>query len=49
MTTDRVDGCPYPAHRDLGTDWRLAEGGPVVCGVCHPPVKGLDVVKVKHG
>lgn len=26
--------CIYIRHRD--TDWRLAEGGPVVCGVCHP-------------
>jgi hypothetical protein len=32
--------CPYDGHRL--TDWRLA-GGPVVCGVCHPPAAGLDV------
>ena len=33
--------CPYPRH--AGHEWRLANGGPWVCGVCHPPVAGLDV------
>jgi hypothetical protein len=33
--------CPYQDHRR--TDWRLCAGGPVVCGVCHPPAAGLDV------
>lgn len=35
--------CPYPGHR--GRDWRLAAGGPVVCGVCHPPARGLAVIE----
>jgi hypothetical protein len=35
------DPCPYDVHR--ATDWRLRAGGPVVCGVCHPPAAGLDV------
>jgi hypothetical protein len=33
--------CPYPDHRP--SDWRLTAGGPLVCGVCHPPATGLDV------
>lgn len=33
--------CPYDRHRLH--DWRLAAGGPVVCGVCHPPAPGLEV------
>lgn len=33
--------CPYPRHR--GTDWHLVDG-PVVCGVCHPPVIASDLV-----
>lgn len=36
--------CSYPAHR--GEDWKLASGGPVVCGVCHPPARGLKVERV---
>lgn len=36
--------CPYPNHR--GADWRLATGGPPTCGVCHPPVAGLDIVRL---
>ena len=36
--------CPYPDHRE--TDWRLVSGGPVACGVCHPPARGLDVERV---
>lgn len=35
-----LPACPYDRHRS--TDWRLAEGGPVVCGICHPPAPGLD-------
>lgn len=35
--------CPYPQHRP--SDWRLRAGGPVQCGVCHPPVDGLDIVE----
>lgn len=35
--------CPYRHHR--ATDWRLTAGGPVVCGVCHPPAAGLDVTR----
>jgi hypothetical protein len=37
--------CPYPRHR--GVDWRLSAGGPVVCGVCHPPADGLSVEPVR--
>lgn len=37
--------CPYPAHR--ASDWRLRGGGPVTCGVCHPPASPrLNVVAV---
>jgi hypothetical protein len=36
--------CSYPAHR--ATDWRKRDGGPPQCGICHPPVEGLDVVLV---
>lgn len=36
-----LEPCPYPHHR--GADWRLASGGPIVCGICHPPAAGLDV------
>jgi hypothetical protein len=38
-----IKPCPYPYHR--ATDWRLAQGGPIVCGVCHPPASGLDVTR----
>jgi putative DNA primase/helicase len=33
--------CPYEHHRP--SDWRLADGGPRVCGICHPPAAGIDV------
>lgn len=36
-----IGPCPYCAHR--GDDWQLASGGPMVCGVCHPPAPGLDI------
>jgi hypothetical protein len=36
--------CPYERHRP--TDWRLAVGGAVTCGVCHLPVVTLDIVRV---
>jgi hypothetical protein len=39
----RLPPCPYSGHR--GTDWRLASGGPLVCGVCHPPAPQLEVVR----
>jgi hypothetical protein len=32
--------CPYERHRP--SDWRLADGGPRVCGICHPPAAGID-------
>lgn len=38
----QTGACAYPRHR--GSDWRLAAGGPLVCGVCHPPAPGLDIV-----
>lgn len=41
---DNAPACPYPGHRE--SDWRLRRGGPVQCGVCHPPVATLDVVGV---
>jgi hypothetical protein len=28
-------------HR--ASDWRLADGGQWVCGVCHPPAPALDI------
>lgn len=34
--------CPYDHHRT--SDWRLSAGGPTVCGICHPPAAGLDMV-----
>jgi hypothetical protein len=37
--------CRYQRHRR--TDWQLRAGGPVVCGVCHPPAPGLDVEDVR--
>jgi len=37
--------CGHPAHR--ATDWRLAEGGATVCGICHPAARGLDIELVK--
>lgn len=27
--------CPYPRHRE--SDWQPLAGGPLVCGICHPP------------
>jgi hypothetical protein len=39
-----ADPCGYPSHR--GEEWRLATGGPTVCGQCHPPAEGLHVVPV---
>lgn len=27
--------CPYANHR--GSDWRLSDEHPLVCGICHPP------------
>jgi hypothetical protein len=34
--------CPYPQHR--GTDWQLTPAHPVMCGVCHPPANGLNIL-----
>lgn len=31
--------CRYERHRP--TDWRGRDGGPVVCGVCHPPAPSV--------
>jgi hypothetical protein len=36
--------CPYGAHRP--SDWRAADGGPVVCGVCHPPAPGVLAIPI---
>ena len=33
--TGSATGCPYPRHR--GFEWSKADGGPIVCGICHPP------------
>jgi hypothetical protein len=45
FVTDDGDPCPYPHHRI--TDWRLTlDHVNVVCGVCHPPAKGLHVARV---
>lgn len=33
--------CPHAAHRP--TDWRRADGGPLTCGICHPPAAGVPV------
>lgn len=41
----KAQPCGYPAHRDLGKDWQLKTGGPVVCGACHPPA--VDPKRVK--
>lgn len=38
------DSCPYPAHRQ--TDWRLEDQVLVVCGVCHPPARGLRFIRI---
>jgi hypothetical protein len=46
MVDDTPAICPYDHHRP--TDWRLAEGHIAVCGVCHPPAAGLEVVRL-HG
>jgi hypothetical protein len=35
--------CPYPAHR--GRDWRRRDGGPLICGVCHPPAVPDDQIE----
>lgn len=32
--------CGYASHR--GRRWRLRSGGPVICGICHPPAV-LDI------
>jgi hypothetical protein len=37
-----LEPCPYEAHRP--SDWVLRAGGPVVCGSCHRPAAGLEVV-----
>lgn len=31
--------CPYEHHR--ASDWRLADCGPRVCGICHPPAADI--------
>ena len=36
--------CPYPRHRS--TDWQRRGGGPVVCGVCHPPAAGVPFDRI---
>lgn len=36
--------CPYQHHRK--SYWRLAAGGPTVCGVCHTAAPGLEIVSV---
>lgn len=38
----RFEACPYPGHRP--SDWRSVAGGPVVCGVCHPPACEHELV-----
>lgn len=40
----RPADCPYPRHRS--SDWHKPGSTYVVCGICHPPVPGLDVVRV---
>lgn len=42
VPTGTIAACPYPRHRRA--DWRLAAGGPVMCGLCHPPAEGLTTV-----
>ena len=32
---DQSAPCQYAAHR--ASDWRLSDGHPWVCGICHPP------------
>lgn len=37
--------CLYPAHRP--TDWRRDGGGPLTCGVCHPPAPGVPIAELE--
>lgn len=37
------EACPYGAHRS--SDWAIADGGPIVCGVCHPPACADEVLR----
>ena len=39
--------CRYAAHR--ATDWHLRGSSYVVCGRCHAPAPGLDVVWIGGG
>jgi hypothetical protein len=32
-------------ERHPGQQWRLTNGGPWQCGICHPPIEGLDIVR----
>jgi putative DNA primase/helicase len=48
-TPSRQAGSPCPYDRHRVTDWRLAEGGPRTCGICHPPVPGVEAVRATEG
>lgn len=37
--------CPYRSHRS--SDWRRRDGGPVTCGVCHPPAPNVPAIAVE--
>jgi len=39
--------CAYEHHRP--SDWRLADGGPRVGGICHPPAPGVEAVPAAEG
>jgi len=39
--------CPYDRHRP--TDWQTSPEHAVTCGVCHPPVPGITVIRVGPG
>lgn len=43
MTPRELEPCQYPDHRP--TDWRLRDSAHVVCGACHAPAAGLDVIR----
>jgi hypothetical protein len=38
-----LDPCGYPQHRKH--DWRLPESRNAFCGICHPPVPGIEIVQ----
>jgi hypothetical protein len=38
-----LEPCPYSEHRS--SDWVLAAGGPIVCGVCHVPAADLELIR----